>query len=105
VTTAATPYSYNLTIGTVSVQILPANPSRKALLLFNPSNNTVSVCPAFTPGGTALAAVVNGAGSISVLSGGGFLMLPQPGWPDIGLGSAFNAIASGAGTPFTVWEF
>lgn len=104
-TTAATPFGYSLTVGTVSAQILPPNPSRKALLFFNGSNNTVSVCPALTPGGAALAAVVNGAGSISILSGGGFLMLPQPGWPDIGLGSAFNAIASGANTPFTVWEF
>jgi hypothetical protein len=104
-TTQSTPFGYALTIGTASVQILPVNPSRKALMFFNPSNNTVSVCPALAPNGAALAAVVNGAGSISILSGGGFLMLPQPGWPDLGMGSAFNAVASGAGTLFTVWEF
>lgn len=103
-TTLATPFGYALTLGTSSVQILPANPSRKGLMFFNPSANTVSICPALTPGGAQLAAVVNGAGSMTVFSGG-LLVLPQPGWSDIGLGAAFNAIASGAATPFTVWEF
>ena len=103
-TTAATPFGYALTVGTASAQILPQNPSRKGLIFFNPSANTVSICPAVTPGGAALAAIVNGAGSLSILPSG-MLALPQPGWPDIGLGSAWNGIASGAGTPFSVWEF
>lgn len=104
-TTLQTPWAYNLTLGVTSTQILPANPSRKGLIFFNPSNNTVSICPALTNTGAALPAVISGAGCFSVLSGGGMLALPQPGWPDIGLGAAFNAIASGASTPFTVWEF
>ena len=104
-TTATTPYTYALTVGVTSQQILPVNPSRKAVIFFNPSPNTVSVCPVTTAQGAAQAAVLNGAGSISILSGGGMLVLPQGGWPDIGLGSAFNAIASGPNTPFTCWEF
>lgn len=103
-TTLVTPWAYNLTVGTASAQILPQNPSRKGLIFFNPSGNTVSICPATTNTGAALPAVVNGAGCLSILPAG-LLALPQPGWPDIGLGAAWNAIASGAGTPFTVWEF
>jgi hypothetical protein len=105
-TTLLTPFCYQLTIGVTSAQILPVNPSRKGLIFFNPSNANVSVCPAFNSAGGAAAAALNGAGSISVLSGGGMLVLPQAGWPEsVGIGSAFNAIAAGANTPFTCWEF
>lgn len=104
-TTQNVPLVYNLTLGVTSVQILPTNPSRKALLFFNPSSNTVSVCPALGINGQQVPAVVNGAGSITIFSGG-LLSIPQGGWPEnMGLGAAFNAIASGANTPFSIWEF
>src|SRR3974377_1817158 len=104
--TILSPFCYTLTLGVASAQILPQNPSRKGLIFFNPSANTVSICPAVNATGANQAAVLNGAGSFWVLSGGGMLGLPQPGWPDsVSIGSAFNGIASGASTPFTVWEF
>ena len=104
-TTLITPFAYALTVGVASAQILPQNPSRKGLIFFNPSANTVAICPALTSAGAALAAVLNGAGSISILPSG-MLPIPQPGWPEnAGLGAAWNAVASGAGTPFSVWEF
>jgi hypothetical protein len=104
-TTALTPLGYALTIGTSSMQILASNPSRKGLMFFNPSSNTVAVCPAFNNNMQPLAAVINGAGAISVLPSG-MLVIPQAGWADnIALGSAFNGIASGASTPFSIWEF
>jgi hypothetical protein len=104
-TTLLTPFGYAPTISTTSVQVLPPNPSRKAVIFFNPSTTaTIAVCPSVTASGAALAAVINGAGSITIVAGG-LLTLPQAGWPDsAGVGAAFNAIASGI-TPITVWEF
>jgi hypothetical protein len=103
--TLLTPLGYAITLGTGSVQVLPVNPSRKAIIFFNASTNTVAVCPALTAGGQALVAVINGAGSITIVSQG-LLTIPQQGWPDnVGIGAAFNAIASGASTPFSIWEF
>ena len=104
-TTALLPICYQPSVGVTGAQIVPQNPSRKALLFFNPSANTVTIFPALNSSGQPPAVALNGAGGISVLSGG-MLALPQGGWPDnIGLGSAWLAIASGASTPFTVWEF
>lgn len=103
-TTILTPLAYALTVGTSSQQLVAANPGRKGLMIFNPSSNTVAVCPAVTTGGAALAAVVNGAGSINIVPGG-LLTLPQPGMNDAAVPSAFNVIASGASTAVTVWEF
>jgi hypothetical protein len=105
-TTLLTPFAYPITLGTVSALIVPQNPSRKALLFINPSATaSVSFCPALTASGVALAAVLNGAGSFTLFPGG---MLPLPGdlkLDNLGLGAAWNAIASAPGTPFTVWEF
>jgi hypothetical protein len=104
-TTLLTPFAYVLTVGTSSVQILPQNPSRKAVMFFNPSSNTIAVCPALTASGAALPAAVNGPGSINIITGG-LLILPQQGWPvETGVGAAFNAIASGPVSALTVWEF
>lgn len=103
-TTILTPFAYALTVGTASVQLVPANPGRKGLMIYNPSNNTIAVCPAFTTANAALAAVVNGAGSINIVPGG-LLVLPQPGATDAATPAAFNVIASGANSPVTVWEF
>ena len=104
-TTLLTPFGYAPTISTTSVQVLPPNPSRKAVIFFNPSSNTIAVCPVLTASGAALPAAVNGPGSINIITGG-LLILPQQGWPvETGVGAAFNAIASGPTSALTVWEF
>jgi hypothetical protein len=104
-TTALSPLAYALTLGTSSVAIVPSNPSRKGIIFFNPSSNTVAVCPAFTASGQALPAVVNGAGSINLLPNATLMLPPAGNDKTAGVGAAWNAIASGAATPFTVWEF
>jgi hypothetical protein len=104
VTTALTPLTYALSIGTSSALIVPANPSRKGLMFFNPSANTVAICPAINSSGLAQAATLTGAGSINLLPNA-MLVVPPPNIDTTaGLGAAWNAIASGPG-PFTVWEF
>jgi hypothetical protein len=104
-TTLLTPFGYALSIGTTSIGILPQNPSRKAVMFFNASANTIAICPTLTTSGAALPAAINGPGSINILNGG-LLILPQQGWPvETGVGAAFNAIASGPTSALTVWEF
>jgi len=102
--TALLPLTYALTLTTSSVQILPANPTRKGVAFSNPGPNSVAVCPAVGNAGQAVAAVINGAGSITILPGG-LLLVPQNTWPDAVATCAWNAIASGGSTPFTAWEF
>lgn len=103
--TLLTPWGYAIMLGNTSAQILPSNPSRKGLIFSNPSNVNVAVCPALTSNNQPLAAVVSGAGSFTLFQGA-ILVLPQAGWPDnIGIGSAFNGIATAPNTPFTIWEF
>jgi hypothetical protein len=117
-TTEARPLTYLCVLSTTPANIMPVNPSRKGLIFFNPSNNTVAVAPAFgttftggafnipmgTIGPVLGVMVVGGVGTISILPGG-MLSIPQAGWPEVGMGAAWNAVASGPNTYFTVWEF
>lgn len=96
------PRGWAVTVGVASAQCIPAGDnSRRKLMFHNPhGTNSVAVCPK-TNGATDgdLAAVVNGAGSITILPLATFEIEGK------NCQSAFNAIASGAGTPFTIWEF
>jgi hypothetical protein len=103
-TTGLLPYVYAITLGTSSVQILASNPTRKGVMFHNPGSNSVAVCPALNIASAAVPAVLNGAGSVTILPGG-VLVVPQNTWIDAVATCAWNAIASGAGTPFTAWEF
>src|SRR3974377_1230548 len=104
-TTQLNPITYALTLSTSSVLVLPANPSRRALIFYNASNNLISVTPTISNTGNPVNAMIGGPGCIAVPSGGGSLILPQPGWDSVGLGAAFNGIASAPNTPFAIWEF
>ena len=104
-TTQLLPLAYAITLGTSSVQIVPANPGRRGIIFYNGSANTVAVCPAFQFNGQALAAAINGAGSISIVPMG-ILTIPGSGIPGgAAIGTAWNGIASGVSTAFTAWEF
>jgi hypothetical protein len=98
------PLAYPLILGTASVQILPQNPTRLGIVFYNPGPNTVAICPATNNQGLPLAAVIGGAGSMTLTPNNVTLMPPVP-WADATATNAWNAIASGAATPFTVWEF
>ena len=106
-TTQSTPFTNAPLVGTTAAQVATVNPSRKGIIFFNPSANTVTVYPGLSNTSQQIpinSMIVNGAGGITIVSGG-LLALPQPGWPDIGIGVNFFAVASGALTPFTIWEF
>lgn len=82
------------TLGTSSLAVIGANPTRKKLTFHNPnviSNINIFVCPSSIP------AVVAGGGSICIF----------PGWSvDIEGNCGFNAIAqSGANNGLTILEY
>lgn len=106
------PYTYPQTIGTGSVTILAANPSRKKLIFHNPNDTAkIAVCPVGptrAAGGSAslIVAAINGAGCIT--------LLPYDRWevsgstasgPQQAMGSAWVGIASVGGSALTILEF
>ncbi|MCK1445431.1 hypothetical protein IVB43_23890 [Bradyrhizobium sp. 48] len=103
------PYTYSISIGTSSTQILAANPSRKKVIFHNPNDTAkIAVCPSgpSRSNGAAITAVINGAGCITILpydrveiSGG------SPSGPQQSMPSAWLGVASGGGSALTIIEF
>lgn len=80
-----------------SVQVAPSNPSRLGLYVFNPN---ASINLWIAPG--AVAAAVNGAGSIFLAAKTGLVLTPQT---FAQFTQSLNAIAeSGPTNAITVWE-
>jgi hypothetical protein len=106
------PYVYPVTLGTTSVQVLPANPMRKKVLFHNPNDQAkIAVCPvgpnrAANSSQSPIVAVINGAGCISLLPyqtqevSGSTASGPQQ-----SMGSAWVGIASAPGSAFTAIDF
>lgn len=79
-------------VGTSSVQVVPANPARQALAVFNANAvANIAICPL----GTTPA--INGAGSITIPPGLGVTLT---GWT-----AGANAIADTPGSAITLYEF
>lgn len=94
---SASPVATAVTVGTSSVQLVPANGARHGLTIYNQSSNVISVLPG---AGTAVA---NAAGTINIAASGGMLTITcNDRFP---CGNAFQAIASGASSAVTVWEY
>jgi hypothetical protein len=86
-----------------SVTVVPANPSRVGLYVFNPGAVVLWICPTLSNNGQPLAAVVGGAGSIIIQPQQGYMFGP-PGFPPFTQG--MNAIAAnGTTNPLTIWEW
>ena len=83
------------TIGVASAQAIAAKSTRFGILFQNVhGTQSIALCPV-----SFGAAVLNSAGSIMLAPGGSLLLT------DLRCNDAFNAIASGASTPLTIWEF
>lgn len=101
----AMPYTYPITVGTSSAQIIGTNTARKRIEFYNPNATAlVAVCPTISRvASSAITCTVNGAGSIT--------LLPYQSYRVDGVGqipqvnSAWNAIANGAGSALTVFEW
>lgn len=107
--TNLTPMGWGTTVGLTSGPVLPANPTRSGLIMYNPSAGGVSiaVCPALVNQGllgvfsgfAVGVAAINGAGSITLAPGDKFIIDNLP------CQCAWNGIASGAGGVVTFLEF
>jgi len=102
------PYVHAPTVGTSASQVLGTDNSRKRLIFFNPSSTaTIAVCPSVNrDNGAAITCAVNGAGSITILPLGSFIVdSGAPGSQGFAMPGPWNAVASGSSTPFTILEF
>jgi hypothetical protein len=102
--TIATPTVVGALVGSSASQaVIAANLTRQGIYVFNASAVTIWVCPATKQDGTAQAAAVSGAGSISIATQTG-VMLGPGNMPHFTAG--LNAIAaSGSNNPLSLWEF
>jgi hypothetical protein len=104
------PYVYAITLGTSSIQVLPANTLRKRVLFVSPNATAlVAVCPAGptrVSGGVAVVAAINGAGCRTILPYDAFVVDgAEAGGPQLYMPSAWVGIGSTASTALTVFEF
>jgi hypothetical protein len=83
------------TVGTSAVLVIPPNPSRDGLFVYNPNlAATIAISPAdSTP-------VINGPGTVTLAAGTGITL-----GADFPFTQGLNAIASLAAQAITVWEF
>lgn len=105
--TALLPYTYPFTVGTGSTAVAAVNPARKRIEFVNPNATTlVAVCPTISRTGTPptpITCTVNGPGSVTLLPYQSYRVDGVGGNPQVN--TAWNAIASGAGSSLTVFEW
>lgn len=103
------PYTYALTIGTASTQILGTDPARKRLIFVNPNAiASVAVCPSGPSrnSGATITAAINGAGCVTILPGGSFTVDGgSASGPVLSMPSAWVGIASANSSALTILEF
>jgi hypothetical protein len=102
------PWDYNPKLSTTPVLVLPVDPVRRRIVFSNPSATaSIAFCPSqVTRAGATFACAVNGAGSITLLPLGSFVLdggTPQG--PPLSMGVAWFGVASAAGVPATIMEF
>lgn len=101
----AMPFTYPVSVGTSSAQAIASNPARRRIEFYNSSDTAkIAVCPTISRTSTpTITCTVNGPGSIT--------LLPYQSYRVDGVGqvpkvdSAWNAIASGAASPLTIFEW
>jgi hypothetical protein len=103
------PYVYAVTLGTISIQVLPVNPSRKRVIFVNPNATAlVAVCPLGPARNTnvAVVAAINGAGCRTILPYDAFTVDGSgASGPQLYMPSAWIGIASAGASSLTVLEF
>lgn len=104
------PYVYPVTLGTSSVQVLPANPARKRVIFVNPNATAlVAVCPLGPTRNTSVivVAVINGAGCVTILPYSSFTVDGSSGGagPPLSFPSAWVGIANAGSSALTIYEF
>ena len=110
-TTVLTPFQTTASVGvTAMMNALPANPTRKGLIIANngaltgtpPEGPTVNVT--FGPGSISAPNTPSATTGVPIAAGQTFSMLPAMA-DNVSMGAQVNAIASAAATPVTFLEF
>ena len=92
------PVAYGPVVGTSSAQVIGFNAQRKKIYFQNPNATAIiAVCCSIDNNGAALAAVVNGRGSWTILPRSDLVLDYRP-------VSAFNAISDTPGAGLTILE-
>lgn len=102
------PFVWDVTVTNSSAQAIGSNAARKRIMFFNGSASaTVACAPAVSRRtGLALAAVINGAGSITLLSYGSMTIdSGVSSNPALSIPTPWNCISSVASSPLTIFEF
>ena len=102
------PFDYPPILSTTPVQVLAPDTARRRIIFANPSATaTIAFCPSqITRAGATFACAVNGAGSITLLPLGSFILdggTPQG--PPLAMGAAWFGVATAANSPATIYEF
>ena len=101
------PMGWGVTVGLTPITVLPANPSRTALVFVNASQGiSIAFCPAvvnigsggFFSGAQAGVPAINAPGSITMQPGDKFIV------DTLNCTTQWNGIASGAGGALTILE-
>ena len=107
-TGALLPVAWGTPVGLTSALVLPANPSRSALVFVNSSvSGAIAIIPATANiaatqgayvGSSVGVAAINGAGSVTMQPGDKFII------DTLQCSTAWNGIASGTGGQLTILE-
>lgn len=99
------PYTYPVTIGTSSSQVIGTNTNRKRIEFVNPNATAlIAVCPTISRTTVpTITCAVNGAGSITLLPYASYRVDGVGNIPQVN--SAWNGIASTPGAALTVFEW
>jgi len=101
------PFDYPPTLTTTPQQVLPIDTARRRIIFFNPSATaTIAFCPSgVTRAGVTFTCAVNGAGSITLLPLGSFVLDggTEQG-PPLSMGAAWMGVSTGS-APATLFEF
>src|SRR5215471_17599779 len=104
-TTILTPFQTNLSVGTTAMMnAIPANPTRKGLVIANNGAASDIVNVTFGPGTIQTPNTPSATSGIPIAGGTTFSMLPAMA-NDVSMGASVNVIASAAATPISVLEF
>lgn len=102
--TPGQPYTWPVSVGTSSAQVIGPDTTRRRIAFYNSSDTAkIAVCPTVSRKDSSLiTCAVNGPGSITLLP---YQSHQLDAVEPSSVNTAWNAIASSAGSPLTVFEW
>jgi hypothetical protein len=101
------PYAHGGTVGTTPVQAAAPDTLRKKIVFFNPNSTAIiAFCPAGPnrDTGQPLVCAVNGAGSLTLQPGNGFVFSGSNNVERLTMSAGWNVVANAGGSSWTIWD-